>query len=69
MAPPLLLLTDIRVSLGSVPLLDGAGIGVGAGERICPVSYTHLDVYKRQMLRSSLEGLPLTPISRSKTCH
>ncbi len=35
--PPLLLLTDIRVSLGSVPLLDGAGIGVGAGERICLV--------------------------------
>ncbi len=36
-SPPLLLLTDIRVSLGSVPLLDGAGIGVGAGERICLV--------------------------------
>jgi ATP-binding cassette subfamily F protein uup len=37
MAPPLLLLTDIRVTLGSVPLLDGAGLGVGAGERICLV--------------------------------
>jgi ATP-binding cassette subfamily F protein uup len=37
MAPPLLLLQDIRVTLGSVPLLDGAGIGVGAGERICLV--------------------------------
>jgi len=36
-SPPLLLLTDIRVSLGSMPLLDGAGIGVGAGERICLV--------------------------------
>jgi ATP-binding cassette subfamily F protein uup len=35
--PPLLLLTDIRVSLGSMPLLDGAAIGVGAGERICLV--------------------------------
>jgi len=37
MAPPLLLLQDIRVTLGSMPLLDGAGIGVGAGERICLV--------------------------------
>jgi ATP-binding cassette subfamily F protein uup len=36
-APPLMLLSDIRVSLGSVPLLDGAGLGVGAGERICLV--------------------------------
>ncbi len=36
-SPPLLLLTDIRVTLGSVPLLDGAGLGVGAGERICLV--------------------------------
>ena len=36
-SPPLLLLTDIRVTLGTVPLLDGAGLGVGAGERICLV--------------------------------
>jgi ATP-binding cassette subfamily F protein uup len=36
-SPPLLLLQDIRVTLGSVPLLDGATIGVGAGERICLV--------------------------------
>jgi ATP-binding cassette subfamily F protein uup len=36
-APPLLLLQDIRVTLGSVPLLDGASIGVSAGERICLV--------------------------------
>jgi ATP-binding cassette subfamily F protein uup len=32
-----MLLTDIRVTLGSVPLLDKAGLGVGAGERICLV--------------------------------
>jgi ATP-binding cassette subfamily F protein uup len=32
-----MLLQDIRVTLGSVPLLDGAGIGVAAGERICLV--------------------------------
>jgi ATP-binding cassette subfamily F protein uup len=36
-SPPLLLLTDIRVTLGSVPLLDGASIGVSAGERLCLV--------------------------------
>jgi ATP-binding cassette subfamily F protein uup len=36
-APPLLLLTDIRVTLGSVPLLDGANLGVSAGERLCLV--------------------------------
>jgi ATP-binding cassette subfamily F protein uup len=35
--PPLLLLTDIRVTLGSVPLLNGASIGVAAGERLCLV--------------------------------
>jgi len=37
MAPPLLMLQDIRLSLGSSPLLDGAEIGVGARERICLV--------------------------------
>ncbi|HYZ63494.1 MAG TPA: ABC-F family ATP-binding cassette domain-containing protein [Acetobacteraceae bacterium] len=37
MAPPLLLLQDIRLSLGSAPLLQGAELGVGAGERICLV--------------------------------
>ena len=37
MAPPLLLLQNIRLSLGSAPLLRGAELGVGAGERICLV--------------------------------
>jgi ATP-binding cassette subfamily F protein uup len=37
MAPPLLLLQDIRATLGTQPLLAGAEIGVGAGERICLV--------------------------------
>jgi ATP-binding cassette subfamily F protein uup len=36
-SPPLLLLTDIRVTLGSVPLLDGAGLSVSAGDRLCLV--------------------------------
>ncbi len=37
MAPPLLLLQDIRVSLGSMKLLDGATLSLGAGERVCLV--------------------------------
>src|SRR5258708_31837639 len=37
MAPPLLLLQDIHLSLGSAPLLQGAELGVGAGERNCLV--------------------------------
>ena len=38
-APPLLLLQDIRLTLGGGggPLLDGAELAVGAGERICLV--------------------------------
>jgi ATP-binding cassette subfamily F protein uup len=37
MAPPLLLLTDITLTLGGKPLLDGAGFGVSPGERLCLV--------------------------------
>lgn len=37
MAAPLLLLTDIAVTLGSVPLLDRATLSVEAGERLCLV--------------------------------
>ena len=37
MAPPLLLLQDIHLTLGTAPLLDGAEFAVGAGERICLV--------------------------------
>ena len=37
MAPPLLLLSDIVLTLGGRPLLDGAGFGVSAGERLCLV--------------------------------
>ena len=37
MAPPLMLLQDIRLSLGTGRLLDGAGLAVGAGERLCVV--------------------------------
>ncbi len=37
MAPPLLLLQDIRLTLGGAPLLDGAGFGVSPGERLCLV--------------------------------
>src|SRR5262245_25544097 len=37
MAPPLLLLQDIQLSLGSAPVLRGAGLAVGAGDRLCLV--------------------------------
>src|SRR5215218_7731226 len=37
MPPPLLLLQDIRLTLGSAPLLAGAELGVSAGDRICLV--------------------------------
>ena len=36
-SPPLLLLQDIRLALGSAPLLAGAEVAVGSGERICLV--------------------------------
>jgi ATP-binding cassette subfamily F protein uup len=37
MAPPLLLLQDVRLTIGAHPLLAGAEIGVSAGERLCLV--------------------------------
>jgi ATP-binding cassette subfamily F protein uup len=37
MAPPLLSLQDIHLALGTAPLLAGAELAVGAGERICLV--------------------------------
>ncbi len=37
MAPPLLLLNDITLTLGGKPLLDGAKFGVSPGERLCLV--------------------------------
>jgi len=37
MAAPLLLLQDIRLTFGGKPLLTGAEISVGAGERLCLV--------------------------------
>ncbi|MBV9786251.1 MAG: ABC-F family ATP-binding cassette domain-containing protein [Acidisphaera sp.] len=37
MAPPLLLLQDVSISLGSTRLLGGAGLAVAAGDRLCLV--------------------------------
>ncbi|MSP48946.1 MAG: ATP-binding cassette domain-containing protein [Alphaproteobacteria bacterium] len=37
MAPPLLLLQDIALTLGDAPLLDGAELSVSEGERLCLV--------------------------------
>ena len=36
-APPLLQLADIRLTFGGTPLLEGAGLSVSAGERVCLV--------------------------------
>ena len=37
MPPPLLLLQDISLSFGTTPVLAGAGLAVGAGDRLCLV--------------------------------
>src|SRR3569833_1139967 len=37
MPPPLIQLTDIALSFGAVPLLDGVDLTVAAGERLCLV--------------------------------
>ncbi|MCR4283300.1 MAG: ATP-binding cassette domain-containing protein, partial [Bauldia sp.] len=37
MAPPLLLLADIRLTFGGTPLLQSVELSVGAGERLCLV--------------------------------
>jgi ATP-binding cassette subfamily F protein uup len=37
MAPPLIQLTNIALSFGGMPLLDGAELSVSAGERVCLV--------------------------------
>jgi ABC transport system ATP-binding/permease protein len=37
MAPPLLLLQDISLGFGTTPVLAGAGLAVGAGDRLCLV--------------------------------
>lgn len=37
MAPPLLTLQDIHLTFGGTPLLEGAALSVGAGERLCLV--------------------------------
>ena len=37
MAPPILILRDIGLTFGGTPLLEGAGISVSHGERLCLV--------------------------------
>lgn len=37
MSPPLLFLKDIRLTFGGTPLLEGADLSIGAGERLCLV--------------------------------
>ena len=47
-------------------MLCVGGLRTGSGLRLDPVSYTHLDVYKRQVLGGEVKGLLLldvTPLS------
>jgi ABC transport system ATP-binding/permease protein len=37
MAPPILILRDINLTFGGTPLLEGAGISISQGERLCLV--------------------------------
>ena len=69
--------TEIRVSVyaeGSENAALGGGTGGGAEkaaeelpleQALAPVSYTHLDVYKRQALTGSMRRLRLTTGKRS----
>src|SRR5262245_20270406 len=37
MAPPVIQLSDVALPFGGTPLLDGVGLSVAAGERVCLV--------------------------------
>ena len=41
---------QLRKRYGQVEAVKGISFDVGKGEVFAPVSYTHLDVYKRQVL-------------------
>ncbi len=60
MAPPLLLLQNITLTLGTAPVLSGTEFSVGAGERLCLVGRNGSG--KSTLLRIAA-GL-LTPDSR-----
>ena len=50
---------DLFLSFGETPALRGASLAVQRGEIVAvmgPVSYTHLDVYKRQGWLSGADG-------------
>ena len=42
MPPPLIQLTDIALTFGGTPLLDGVELSVSAGERACLVGRAYL---------------------------
>ena len=64
-----MLLARVRLRLGQAVVLGSAGLGVALflGHRVLrvdPVSYTHLDVYKRQLVRyTCFSALPIADIS------
>ena len=46
---PLLEISDLAVSFGTVSAVKRVSLRLDRGETLAPVSYTHLDVYKRQV--------------------
>ena len=59
----LLDLQSVNVAIGQVQLLEGISLQVAPGQILGPVSYTHLDVYKRQ----AIWALLLWPAARWPT--
>ena len=62
----------IVLNMDNITFIDSAGLGTlvaahhsaksqGSGLRLCPVSYTHLDVYKRQIPCSPADGSTSAP--------
>ena len=48
---------DLVISYGAIEAVKGIKVTVNQGEIVTPVSYTHLDVYKRQVVnRNTMLG-------------
>ena len=55
----------LRIAEAEGLCLDVSGGGELACARSVAVSYTHLDVYKRQSMASAIPGSPAQPITHS----